>query len=295
MFQKLLIANRGEIALRVMRTCRRLGIATVAVYSDADARSRHLTEADEAVHLGPAAAGGSYLALEKIVVAAKETGCQAVHPGYGFLSENAAFARAVTDAGLTFIGPSAEAIALLGDKTASKALAVQAGLPIVPGHPDPVTGVEQALEAARDVGFPVLIKPAGGGGGKGMRIVRQPEEMAAALKACRQEARKAFGDERLFIERFIERPRHVEMQILADQQGHVVFLGERECSVQRRYQKIVEEAPSTVLTETLRRQMGQAACALAAAAGYVNAGTVEFILDAEGRFYFLEVNTRLQV
>ncbi|MDD2605634.1 MAG: biotin carboxylase N-terminal domain-containing protein, partial [Desulfobacteraceae bacterium] len=256
MFQKLLIANRGEIALRVMRTCRRLGIATVAVYSDADARSRHLTEADEAVRLGPAAAGGSYLALEKIVVAAKETGCQAVHPGYGFLSENAAFARAVTDAGLTFIGPSAEAIALLGDKTASKALAVQAGLPIVPGHPDPVTGVEQALEAARDVGFPVLIKPAGGGGGKGMRIVRQPEEMAAALKACRQEARKAFGDERLFIERFIERPRHVEMQILADQQGHVVFLGERECSVQRRYQKIVEEAPSTVLTETLRRQMG---------------------------------------
>lgn len=295
MFQKLLIANRGEIALRVMRTCRRLGIATVAVYSDADARSRHLTEADEVIHLGPAAAGASYLAMDKIVAAAVETGCQAVHPGYGFLSENAAFARAVENAGLTFIGPPAEAIALLGDKTASKTLAVQAGLPIVPGHPDPVTGADEALEAARGVGFPVLIKPAGGGGGKGMRIVRRPGEMAAALGACREEARKAFGDERLFVERFIERPRHVEVQILADRQGHVVYLGERECSIQRRYQKIIEEAPSTVLTETLRRQMGQAACALAAAAGYVNAGTVEFILDAGGRFYFLEVNTRLQV
>ncbi|RLB95403.1 MAG: acetyl/propionyl-CoA carboxylase subunit alpha, partial [Deltaproteobacteria bacterium] len=231
MFQKLLIANRGEIALRVMRTCRRLGIATVAVYSDADARSRHLTEADEAVHLGRAPAGASYLAMEKIVAAAVDTGCQAVHPGYGFLSENAAFARAVADAGLTFIGPPAEAIALLGDKTASKTLAVQAGLPIVPGYPDPVAGEDEALEAARDVGFPVLIKPAGGGGGKGMRIVRRPGEMAGALQACREEARKAFGDERLFVERFIERPRHVEVQILADQQGHVVYLGEREGSI----------------------------------------------------------------
>ncbi len=295
MFQKILIANRGEIALRVMRTCRRLGIGTVAVYSDADARSRHLTEADEAVHLGPAAAGASYLAAEKIIAAAVDNGCQAVHPGYGFLSENAAFARAVADAGLAFIGPPAKAIALLGDKTASKALAIEAGLPVVPGHPDPVSGDREAIEAARAVGFPVLLKPAGGGGGKGMRIVLRPDDITAALHASREEARKAFGDDRVFVERFIERPRHVEIQILADRQGNVVYLGERECSIQRRYQKVIEEAPSIVLTDTLRRRMGQAACALAAAAGYENAGTVEFILDSQGQFYFLEVNTRLQV
>ena len=295
MFDKILVANRGEIAVRIIRSCQRLGIGAVAVYSDADSRSRHVQQADEAVHIGPAPAPASYLDAGKIIDAARSTGCRAVHPGYGFLSENADFARRVAAAGLVFIGPPAEAIALMGDKIASKELAARAGVPVIPGHAGELADEAQARAAAEAVGYPVLLKPAAGGGGKGMRIVRQPEELAAALAASRQETRKAFGDSRIFIERYIEEPRHVEIQIMADASGQVVHLGERECSIQRRYQKIIEESPSPAVSEDLRRRMGQAACALARQAGYVNAGTVEFVLDAGGDFYFLEMNTRLQV
>ena len=295
MFQKILIANRGEIAVRIMRTCRRIGVRTVAVYSDADTRSLHRQEADEAVHIGGANARESYLDAERIVSAALETGCQAVHPGYGFLSENPHFARSVHSAGLVFIGPPASAIAAMGDKIASKELAIKAGVPVIPGHRDPLSDEDQALSIADFIGYPVLLKPAAGGGGKGMRIVSAPEEMEGAFAASRQEARKAFGDSRMFMERYIERPRHVEFQILADAYGSVIHLGERECSVQRRYQKIIEEAPSPALSPDTRRRMGQAACDLARKTGYVNAGTVEFVLEGEESFYFLEMNTRLQV
>ncbi len=295
MFEKILIANRGEIAVRIMRTCERMGVKTVAVFSDADSRSVHRQMADQSVHIGPAAARESYLNVERIVSAALATGCQAVHPGYGFLSESPHFARSVTAAGLTFIGPPAGAISTLGDKIASKELAVKAGVPVIPGHGEDLKNEREALAVAEAIGYPVLLKPAGGGGGKGMRIVRQPEEMAAALSASRQEARKGFDDGRIFIERYIENPRHIEIQILADAHGNVVHLGERECSIQRRYQKIIEESPSTALTAELRERMGQAACDLARKAGYVNAGTVEFVLDPLGAFYFLEMNTRLQV
>ena len=295
MFDKILIANRGEIAIRVIRTCRRLGIRTLAVYSEIDARSRHVQEADEAVLIGPSRSDQSYLVKEKIIDAALTHGCAAIHPGYGFLSENAAFAEMATMAGLTFIGPSADAIRALGDKIASKALAVKAGLPVVPGILKSVNDLEEALTAADGIGYPLLLKPAAGGGGKGMRIVASRDELAAAMKAGREETRKAFGDDRVFVERYIPVARHIEVQIMADRHGNVIHLGERECSVQRRYQKIIEETPSTAVDEGLRRRMGGLACRLARQAGYTNAGTVEFILDPERNFYFLEMNTRLQV
>jgi len=295
MFEKILIANRGEIAVRIMQTCKRLGVRTVAVYSDADTRSLHRHRADEAVHIGGASSQESYLDMEKLLSVAQDTGCQAVHPGYGFLSENPYFARSVHSAGLVFIGPPASAIEAMGDKIASKDLAVKAGVPVIPGHGEPVLDEDQALAIAGSIGYPVLLKPAAGGGGKGMRIVSGPDEMEGAFSASRQEARKAFGDARVFLERYIERPRHVEMQILADADGSVIHLGERECSVQRRYQKVIEEAPSPALSQETRQRMGQAACNLARQTGYVNAGTVEFVLEGEEHFYFLEMNTRLQV
>jgi propionyl-CoA carboxylase alpha chain len=290
-----LIANRGEIAVRIIRTCKRLGIRTVAVYSDADTRSLHRQIADDAVHIGNAPAADSYLNADALISAAVSTGCQAVHPGYGFLSESARFAESVQAAGLTFIGPPAQAIALMGDKITSKKLAVKAGVPVIPGHEETLHDEDEALHIAGSIGYPVLLKPAAGGGGKGMRIVAGPEQMADALSASRQETRKAFGDTRIFMERYIQQPRHIEIQVLADAFGNVVFLGERECSIQRRYQKIIEESPSPGVDSDLRKRMGKAACNLARQAGYVNAGTVEFVLDPRGGFYFLEMNTRLQV
>ncbi|HKK00515.1 MAG TPA: biotin carboxylase N-terminal domain-containing protein, partial [Desulfotignum sp.] len=295
MFDTILIANRGEIAVRIIRTCRRMGIRTVAVYSDADNRSLHRQMADDAVYIGDAPAPDSYLNADKIISAALSAGCHAVHPGYGFLSENARFAESVHAAGLVFIGPPAEAIALMGDKIASKELALKAGVPVIPGHVETINDVEQALSIAESIGYPVLLKPAAGGGGKGMRIVEGPDQMAEALAAGRQETRKAFGDSRIFLERYIEEPRHVEIQVFADAFDNTVFLGERECSIQRRYQKIIEESPSPGVDSELRQRMGTAACNLARRAGYVNAGTVEFVMDPKGGFYFLEMNTRLQV
>jgi propionyl-CoA carboxylase alpha chain len=295
MFTKILIANRGEIAVRIIRTCKRLGIDTVAVYSDADTRSLHVQLADEAVYIGGAHSRDSYLSTEKILAAAVSSGSTALHPGYGFLSESHNFARAVETSGLVFIGPPAQTIALMGDKIAAKELAVRAGLPVIPGHTDALNTVDEALTVAGSIGYPVLLKPTAGGGGKGMRVVFKAEDMEDSLAACRQETSKAFGDSRIFMERYIERPRHVEFQILADSHGNIIHLGERECSIQRRYQKIIEESPSPAVSEELRRRMGGAACKLAKSAGYVNAGTIEFILDQTGGFYFLEMNTRLQV
>jgi propionyl-CoA carboxylase alpha chain len=295
MFEKILIANRYEIAVRIIRTCNRLGIGTVAVYSDVDSRSLHRQMADEAVHIGGPHAQESYLNAEKIISAALSTGCQAIHPGYGFLSENPQFAGSVKSAGLIFIGPPDDAITTMGDKIASRELAVKAGVPVIPGHNDPLKDEEDAVAIADTIGYPVLLKPAAGGGGKGMRIVRGPDEMGSALAAGRQEARKAFGDSRIFMERYIERPRHIEFQILADAFGNIIHLGERECSIQRRYQKIIEESPSPALTPEIRSRMGKAACDLALKTGYINAGTVEFVMDPQGDFYFLEMNTRLQV
>ena len=295
MFDKILIANRGEIAIRIIRTCKRLGIRTVAVYSEADTRSQHVQEADEAVLLGPARSDQSYLDPQKVIDAARRTGCAAIHPGYGFLSENSRFAEMVGRAGLVFIGPPPAAIAALGDKVASKALAVKAGVPVVPGAITPVADLREAKAAARGIGYPLLLKPAAGGGGKGMRIVSSESELAEAMRLGREETRKAFGDDRVFVEKYIPVARHIEIQILADRHGSVIHLGERECSVQRRYQKVIEESPSVAVGPELRGRMGECACRLAAGAGYVNAGTVEFILDPENNFYFLEMNTRLQV
>ncbi len=295
MFKKVLIANRGEIAIRVIRTCKRLGIETVAVYSDIDARSLHVREADEAVRLGPPPAAESYLLGDRIVKAALDHGCQAIHPGYGFLSENAAFARAVVEKGLVFIGPPADVISALGDKIAAKNLALKAGVPVVPGEARTLSDLDEIKAVAERIGYPVLLKPAAGGGGRGMRIVSSPGELAPALESARNETRKAFGDDRMFLERFVTRPRHIEIQIMADGHGNVISLGERECSIQRRYQKVIEEAPSPVVDEALRRRMGESACALAREVGYTNAGTVEYILDAGGEFFFMEMNTRLQV
>ncbi len=295
MFEKILIANRGEIAVRIIRTCKRLGIATVAVYSDADSRSLHRQLADESVHIGGPHARESYLDVDRIISAAVSTNCGAVHPGYGFLSENPRFAEAVASAGLTFIGPPAEVIAKMGDKIGSKELAASAGVPVIPGHGGALKDIEEALAVAETIGYPVLLKPAAGGGGKGMRIVRGPEEMEGALASGMQEAAKAFGDSRIFIERYFDDPRHIEIQVFADSYGNVVHLGERECSIQRRYQKIIEESPSMAVDADLRQRMGEAACNLARKAGYVNAGTVEFVLDAQRNFYLLEMNTRLQV
>jgi acetyl-CoA carboxylase biotin carboxylase subunit len=295
MFRRILIANRGEIALRVVRACQELGVQSVAVYSDADAQAPHVREADYAVRLGPAPSRESYLRGDLIIEAARRTGAEAIHPGYGFLAERESFARAVRDAGLVFIGPPAEAIAAMGSKTDARTLAVAAGVPVVPGTTTAVRDAGEASAVASEFGYPVLLKAAAGGGGKGMRVVHEQSELASALDAARREARNAFGDDAVYIEKFIAGPRHVEVQILGDSHGTMLWLGERECSVQRRHQKMIEEAPSVAVTPELRRRMGETAVRAARAAGYVNAGTCEFLLDAEGQFYFLEMNTRLQV
>ncbi len=295
MFGKLLIANRGEIALRVVRACQELGVRTVAVYSEADARAPHVREADEAVLIGPAPASESYLVGERIIEVAQRTGAEAVHPGYGFLSERSWFARAVRDAGLVWVGPPAEAIEAMGSKTSARQLVIAAGVPVVPGTTDAITDVDAAITVAESFGFPVLLKAAAGGGGKGMRIVRMATEFADALASAKREAKKAFGDDAMYIEKYIEGPRHIEIQVLADAHGNVMHLGERECSVQRRHQKMIEEAPSVAVSPVLRERMGATAVAAARAAGYVNAGTCEFLLDRDGQYYFLEMNTRIQV
>jgi acetyl-CoA carboxylase biotin carboxylase subunit len=295
LFSKVLIANRGEIALRVIRACQELGIRTVAVYSEADVRAPHVREADEAVLIGPAPSSDSYLRGDKIIEAAKETRADAIHPGYGFLSEREWFARAVRDAGIVWIGPPAEAIAAMGSKTAARTLAVANGVPVVPGTTEPLADAKEAAKVAKKFGYPILLKAAAGGGGKGMRVVSSPKELANALDAARREAKSAFGDDAVYVEKFVERPRHVEIQILADSHGTVLSLGERECSVQRRHQKMIEEAPSVAVSAELRKKMGETAVRAARAAGYVNAGTCEFLLDGNGDFYFLEMNTRLQV
>jgi propionyl-CoA carboxylase alpha chain len=294
-FSKILIANRGEIALRIIRTCKRLKVTAVAVYSAVDSRAPFVREADDRACIGAAPAPESYLSKETIIKAALEHRCEAIHPGYGFLSENPDFARMVREAGLTFIGPSPEAVALLGDKPVSKQLAIRAGVPVVPGHNEPLRDAEQALAVARAIGFPLLLKPAAGGGGRGMRIVTREEELFSAFSACQDETRKGFGDDRIFIEHYVSSPRHIEIQIMADHYGNIIHLGERECSIQRRYQKVIEESPSIAVDARLREEMGRVACTLAREAGYTNAGTVEFILDAHRDFYFLEMNTRLQV
>ena len=295
MFSKILIANRGEIALRVVRACRELGVRSVAVYSDADVTAPHVRAADEAVRIGPAPSSESYLLGDVIIDAAKRAGADAVHPGYGFLSEREWFARAVRDAGLVFVGPPAAAIAAMGSKTAARQLAIAHDVTVVPGTTEALRDAAEATEIAERFGFPVLLKAAAGGGGKGMRLVRSAGEIAAALDAARREAKNAFGDDAVYVEKYIEGPRHVEMQVLADQHGTVISLGERECSVQRRHQKMIEEAPSVAVSPELRRRMGEAAVRIARAAGYVNAGTCEFLLDRSGAFYFLEMNTRIQV
>ncbi len=297
MFHTVLVANRGEIAVRVVRTLRSLGIRTVAVFSDADAGARHVIEADLAVRLGPAPARESYLDSSRILAAARETRAQAVHPGYGFLAENAAFARACAAAGVVFVGPPPHALEIMGDKIAAKRAAAAAGIPVVPGRAEVGMSDTDLAEAAAEVGYPVLLKPSAGGGGKGMRLVAGPDDLPAALASARREATAAFGDDTLFVERFLEAPRHIEVQVLADTHGHVIHLGERECSLQRRHQKIVEEAPSVLLGAATRERLGAAATAVAAAVGYTGAGTVEFIVGTErpDEFFFMEMNTRLQV
>ena len=298
MFSRILVANRGEIALRVMRACREMGIETVAVYSEADARAAHVAQADRAMPIGPAPAAKSYLSIDAILAAARESRADAIHPGYGFLSENAAFAAACESAGITFIGPPAHAIERMGSKIAARGLAQQAGVPVVPGETPADQGDEAIAAAAARIGLPVLLKPSAGGGGIGMKVVREPPALDAAIVQARREALAAFGDGTIYVERLVERPRHVEIQVMADHHGHVVHLFERECSIQRRHQKVIEETPSTALTPALRARMGAAAVAVARAAGYRNAGTIEFLLEGHGdeaRFYFLEMNTRLQV
>ncbi|MFE9578695.1 acetyl/propionyl/methylcrotonyl-CoA carboxylase subunit alpha [Nocardia sp. NPDC006044] len=296
-FDTVLVANRGEIAVRVIRTLRAMGIRSVAVYSDADAGARHVHEADTAVRLGPAAARESYLAIDKVVDAAVRTGAQAVHPGYGFLSENAAFAAALADANIVFLGPPARAIEVMGDKIAAKNTVAAFNVPVVPGIARPGLTDADLIEAAREVGYPVLVKPSAGGGGKGMRLVEDPEQLPEALLSARREAASAFGDDTLFLERFVTRPRHIEVQVLADQFGNVLHLGERECSLQRRHQKVIEEAPSPLLDAATRARIGAAACNTARSVDYVGAGTVEFIVSADrpDEFFFMEMNTRLQV
>jgi propionyl-CoA carboxylase alpha chain len=298
-FKKILVANRGEIACRVMRTAKRMGIATVAVYSDADARSPHVLMADESVRLGPPPAAESYLKADEILLAAKETGADAIHPGYGFLSERESFARACAEAGIAFIGPPPEAIAAMGDKIESKKLAKEAGVNVVPGYLGEIADTEEAVNIARDIGFPVMMKASAGGGGKGMRLAWSEQDVREGFEATKREGLASFGDDRVFIEKFIEHPRHIEIQVLGDQHGNVVYLGERECSIQRRHQKVVEEAPSPFVTPEMRKAMGEQAVALSKAVGYFSAGTVELIVsgaDPTGEsLYFLEMNTRLQV
>jgi acetyl-CoA carboxylase biotin carboxylase subunit len=293
-FQKVLIANRGEIAVRVIRACQELGLATVAVYSEADRTALHVRYADEAYCVGPAPASESYLRGDVIIATALRSGAGAIHPGYGFLAENASFAQAVGDAGLVFIGPSPAAIRAMGDKTTARRAMIAAGVPVVPGSAA-LRHVADALAAALDIGYPVLIKASAGGGGKGMRLVRCPEELPAAFRAAQNEARSAFGNDTVYLERYVDRARHIEFQVLADGQGNAIHLGERECSLQRRHQKLVEEAPSVVLDEALRQEMGQVAVRATRAVGYASAGTVEFLMDRDKSYYFLEMNTRLQV
>ncbi|HTM79065.1 MAG TPA: acetyl/propionyl/methylcrotonyl-CoA carboxylase subunit alpha, partial [Devosia sp.] len=295
MFTKLLIANRGEIACRVIKTARRMGIATVAVYSDADREALHVRMADEAVHIGPSPAKDSYLQIDKIIAACKQTGAQAVHPGYGFLSENPKFAEALAAAGIIFVGPPVNAIEAMGDKITSKKLAAEAGVSTVPGHMGLITDATEAVTIARQVGYPVMIKASAGGGGKGMRIAWDDAEAREGFERSKSEAASSFGDDRIFIEKFVTQPRHIEIQLIGDQYGNVLYLNERECSIQRRNQKVIEEAPSPFLDAATRKAMGEQAVALAKAVGYTSAGTVEFIVDGERNFYFLEMNTRLQV
>jgi acetyl-CoA carboxylase biotin carboxylase subunit len=295
---KILVANRGEIAVRVMRACRELGFRSLAVYSDADRDALHVRYADEAHHVGPSPAADSYLRIDRLIDVARRAGADAVHPGYGFLAENAAFARACRDAGLVFIGPSADVITLMGSKTAARRAASQAGVAVVPGAEDPFgpeVPIDTIAESARQMGFPVLVKAVAGGGGKGMRTVLTPADLEGSVRAARGEAESAFGDAAIYLERQLERPRHIEIQLLGDHRGTVVPFVERECSIQRRHQKVVEESPSPVVTADLRRAMTSQAAALARAVGYTNAGTIEYLLDSDGRFYFLEMNTRLQV
>ena len=294
-FSRVLVANRGEIALRIIRACQEEGLEAVAVYSDADRLSPHVRAANDAVHIGTAPSPDSYLNIQKLVESAQRTGCGAVHPGYGFLSERAAFATAVVEAGLTFVGPPAAAIQAMGDKTQARRRMQAAGVPVVPGLIRALHDAADAEREAKVLGFPVLVKASAGGGGKGMRVVRTAEEMRGAYQAAQSEARKAFGDGSLYLERYVERPRHIEVQILADTHGRCVSLGERECSIQRRHQKLIEESPSVVVAPGLRRRMGEAATAAATAVGYVGAGTVEFLLTSDGEYYFLEMNTRIQV
>jgi acetyl-CoA carboxylase biotin carboxylase subunit len=295
MFSKVLIANRGEIALRIIRACRELGVKSLAVHSDADAGAPHVREADEAVNIGPPPSSQSYLLGDRIIEVAREHRAEAIHPGYGFLSEREWFARAVRDAGIVFVGPSAEAIAAMGSKTAARKLALQHDVPVVPGTTDAIDSLEAASTVAEQFGYPILLKATAGGGGKGMRVVRDPADLESSLGAARREAKKAFGDDAVYLEKYIEGPRHIEIQVLADRHGNYLSLGERECSVQRRHQKMVEESPSVAVSSQLRHWMGEAAVRLARAVHYVNAGTCEFLLDENGEFYFLEMNTRLQV
>ncbi len=295
MFKKILIANRGEIACRVIKTARKMGIKTVAVYSDADARALHVEMADEKVHIGPAAAAQSYLAIENIVAACRATGAEAVHPGYGFLSERSAFPNALAKSGIVFIGPNSHAIDAMGDKIESKKAAAAAGVSTVPGHLGIIKDEDEAIRIARDIGFPVMIKASAGGGGKGMRVAHSEAEVRDGFARAKSEARSSFGDDRVFIEKFITNPRHIEIQVLGDKHGNVIYLGERECSIQRRNQKVIEEAPSPLLDGKTRKAMGEQAVALAMAVGYDSAGTVEFVAGQNRSFYFLEMNTRLQV
>jgi len=293
--QKILIANRGEIALRVMRTCKKMGIKTVAVFSEADRNALHVRYADEAVCLGPPPSKESYLLADKIIDFAQQLGVDGIHPGYGFLSENADFAKSINAAGITFIGPGIEAIETMGSKLAAKAAVSKYNIPMVPGTDNALTNIEEAKKIGQTIGFPILIKAAAGGGGKGMRIVENESEFEEAVNSAIREAQNAFGDGSVFIEKYITQPRHIEIQILGDTHGNIVHLFERECSIQRRHQKVVEEAPSVVLTQELRTKMGNAAIDVAKSVNYVGAGTVEFLLDEENNFYFLEMNTRLQV
>ena len=295
MFDKILVANRGEIACRVLKTARQMGIKTVAVYSDADRDALHVRMADEAVHIGASPSTQSYLLQDRIIQACLDTGAQAVHPGYGFLSENSGFCKALAAAGIVFIGPNIRAIEAMGDKITSKKLADEAGVNTIPGFADVLRDAEHAVEAAKQIGYPVMLKASAGGGGKGMRIARDDAECRDGFARAANEARSSFGDDRILVEKFIEEPRHIEIQVMADGHGNVIYLNERECSLQRRHQKVIEEAPSPFLDEATRKQMGEQAVTLARAVDYQSAGTVEFIVDPQRNFYFLEMNTRLQV
>jgi acetyl-CoA carboxylase biotin carboxylase subunit len=295
MFKKILVANRGEIAVRVIRACREMGITSVAVYSDVDRAALHVRKADEAYAIGPAAAAESYLNIGKILDVAKRAKADAIHPGYGFLSENSRFAHACAEAGIKFIGPTAAAMDMMGSKTRARQHMEKAGIPFVPGTSRGLESAEEAQRGAEKIGYPVMLKAAAGGGGKGMRLVHSPEELPSALEGARSEAQRAFGDAEVYIEKAIINPRHIEMQVLADEHGNTVYLGERECSIQRRHQKVLEEAPSPIVDAAMRRRMGEVAVRVAKAASYTNAGTIEFLVDEQKNFYFLEMNTRLQV